>query len=216
MPAIENDYHIHSRFSDGNTSIRDIVERAIKLRLATIAIIDHFWPSLGSTRAGIGLIRERREIIETIGKEYPQIRILQGAEVDINSDGTMAPVAGGLNQFDLVIGSVHWGSDSRHWASAVTKAADNERFEILGHWNGYLSSYRSEHGMLVANALARNGIAVELSARYELRFEDFLTMAKDKGCMFTLGSDSHHISEIGRLKDQKQLADALDLPLKTF
>jgi DNA polymerase (family 10) len=216
MPAIQNDYHIHSSFSDGSTSIRDIVERAIKLRLETIAIIDHFWPSLGSKRAGIGLIKERQEVIETIRGEYPQIRILQGAEVDINSDGTMAPVAGGLDQFDLVIGSVHWGSDSRHWASAVARAADNERFEILGHWNGYLSSYRPEHGILVADALARKDIAVELSARYELRFEDFLTMAKDKGCMFTLGSDSHHISEIGRLKDQMQLADALDLPLKTF
>ncbi|MFW9884490.1 MAG: PHP domain-containing protein [Candidatus Thorarchaeota archaeon] len=216
MPAIENDYHIHSSFSDGNTSIRDIVERALKLRLATIAIIDHFWPSLGSTRAGVGLIKERQEAIETMRGEYPQIRVLQGAEVDINSDGTMAPVAGGLDQFDLVIGSVHWGSDSRHWASAITKAADNERFEILGHWNGYLSSYRPEHGMLVADALARNDIAVELSARYELRFEDFLTMAKDKECMFTLGSDSHHISEIGRLKDQMQLADALELTLKRF
>jgi histidinol phosphatase-like PHP family hydrolase len=216
MPTIQNDYHIHSSFSDGNTSIRNIVERAIKLRLESIAIIDHFWPSLGSTRAGIGLIKERQEAIEIMREEYPQIRILQGAEVDINSDGSMAPVAGGLNQFDLVIGSVHWGSDSRLWASAVTTAADNERFEILGHWNGYLTSYRPEHGELVADALARNDVAVELSARYELRFEDFLPMAKDKGCMFTLGSDSHHISEIGRLRDQIQLADALDLPLKTL
>jgi histidinol phosphatase-like PHP family hydrolase len=216
MPAVQNDYHIHSRFSDGNTSIRNIVERAIKLRLETIAIIDHFWPSMGSTRGGAGLIKERRESIETIREEYPQIRILEGAEVDINSDGTMAPVAGGLEQFDIIIGSVHWGSDSRHWASAVTGAADRERFEILGHWNGYLSSYRQEHGTMVADALARNEIAVELSARYELRFEDFLTLAKDKGCKFTLGSDSHHISEIGRLKDQIQLACALELPLTEF
>ncbi|MHA2004778.1 MAG: PHP domain-containing protein [Candidatus Thorarchaeota archaeon] len=216
MPAIQYDYHIHSSFSDGNTSIRNIVERAIKLRLETIAIIDHFWPSIGSTRGGINLIKERREAIETVRGEYPQIRILEGAEVDINSDGTMAPVAGGLDQFDIVIGSIHWGSDSRLWASAVSGAADRERFEILGHWNGYLSSYRPEHGNMVAEALARNKIAVELSARYELRFEDFLTLAKDKGCKFTLGSDSHHVSDIGRLKDQSQLASALELPLIEF
>lgn len=216
MPAIQYDYHIHSSFSDGNTSIRNIVERAIKLRLETIAIIDHFWPSIGSTRGGISLIKERREAIETIRGEYPQIRILEGAEVDINSDGTMAPVAGGLDQFDIVIGSVHWGSDSRLWASAVTGAADRERLDILGHWNGYLSSYRPEHGSMVAEALARNKIAVELSARYELRFEDFLILAKDKGCKFTLGSDSHHVSDIGRLKDQIQLANALELPLIGF
>jgi DNA polymerase (family 10) len=170
MPAVQNDYHIHSNFSDGNTSIRNIVERAIKLRLETIAIIDHFWPSMGSTRGGAGLIRERRESIDTMKGEYPQIRILEGVEVDINSDGTMAPVAGGLEQFDIVIGSIHWGSDSRLWASAVTGAAERESFDILGHWNGYLSSYRHEHGIMVAEALARNEIAIELNARYELRY----------------------------------------------
>ncbi len=216
MPAVRNDCHIHSSFSDGNTSIRRIVEQAVKLRLEMIVIVDHFWPSLGSTRGGIGLIKERRASIETVREEYPRIRILEGAEVDINSDGTMAPVAGGLEQFDIVIGSVHWASDSKHWASAVTRAADRERFEILGHWSGYLSSYRDEHGSMVADALARNGIAVEISARYELRFEEFLTTAKNKGCMFTLGSDSHHVSEIGRLRDQIQLAIALELPLAEF
>ena len=69
---------------------------------------------------------------------------------------------------------------------------------------------------MVAEALARNKIAVELSARYEIRFEDFLTLAKDKGCKFTLGSDSHHVSKIGRIKDQLQLANALELPLIEF
>ena len=162
------------------------------------------------------MIKERRESIETLRGEYPQIRILEGAEVDINSDGTMAPVAGGLDQFDIIIGSVHWGSDSRHWASAVAGAANRERFEILGHWNGYLSSYRPEHGVMVAEALARNDVAVELSARYEPRYEDFLTLAKDNGCKFTIGSDAHHVSEIGRLKELIQLAKALDLPLIEF
>ncbi|MHA2142452.1 MAG: PHP domain-containing protein [Candidatus Thorarchaeota archaeon] len=216
MPAVRSDYHIHSSFSDGNTSIRKIVEQAIKLRLETIAIIDHFWPSMGSMRGGIGLIKERRESIETLRDEYPHIRILEGAEVDINSDGSMAPVAGGLDQFDIVVGSVHWGSDSKHWASAVKGAASNERFEILGHWDGYLSSYRPEHGLMVANALAQNGIAVELSARYEPTYEEFLTVARDNGCKFSIGSDSHYISEIGRLKGLIQLADALELPLIEF
>jgi histidinol phosphatase-like PHP family hydrolase len=135
MPAIQYDYHIHSSFSDGNTSIRNIVERAIKLRLETIAIIDHFWPSIGSTRGGINLIKERREAIETVRGEYPQIRILEGAEVDINSDGTMAPVAGGLDQFDIVIGSIHWGSDSRlfgHQQFQVQLTERDSKFWVIG------------------------------------------------------------------------------------
>ncbi|MFW9845923.1 MAG: PHP domain-containing protein [Candidatus Thorarchaeota archaeon] len=210
------DVHIHTDFSDGSSSVRAMVERGVKLRLGTIAIVDHFWPSMGARKGGISLVKERRETIELLREEYPQIKILEGVEVDIGSDGSLAPVAGGLEQFDLVIGSVHWGSDSRHWASAVTGAAERESFDILGHWNGYLTSYRQEHGAMVAETLAMNDIAVELNSRYELRYEEFLSLTRDKGCMFSVGSDSHHESEVGRIQEQLHIANALDLPLLDF
>ncbi|MHA2378423.1 MAG: PHP domain-containing protein [Candidatus Thorarchaeota archaeon] len=215
MSTNRTDLHIHSDFSDGHASVEDIVRHAAGLRLDTIAIVDHFWPSLGSRRGGLNLIEERRRILKNIRQHYPKLRVLEGAEVDIMSDGTIAPVAGGLGQFNFVIGSVHWGSDSLLWSSAVAKAATFRSFDILGHWDGYLNSFRREHGERVAKALADNEIAVELSLRYEPLFEGFLEMARDYGCRFTLGSDSHGLSTIGKLHDLSQLADALDLPLLT-
>ncbi|MFW9800729.1 MAG: hypothetical protein ACFFD9_09850, partial [Candidatus Thorarchaeota archaeon] len=161
----------------------DILNRTSNLRMDTIAIVDHFWPSLGSRKAGIGLIEERRRILAELRPNYTETRVLEGAEVDIMSNGTMAPVAGGLEQFDLVIGSVHWGSNSLQWASAVAKAAEGGQFHILGHWDGFLNSFQLEHGKIVATALADNGIAVELSMRYEPLFEGFLEVARDLGCM---------------------------------
>ncbi|MHA2602396.1 MAG: PHP domain-containing protein [Candidatus Thorarchaeota archaeon SMTZ1-83] len=213
MPGNRTDLHIHSDFSDGHASVENIIRHASGMRLDIIAIVDHFWPSLGSRKGGIGLIEERRRLLDNITDHYPKLKVLEGAEVDIMSDGTLAPVAGGLDQFNLVIGSVHWGSDSFLWSSAVAKAAATQSFDILGHWDGYLTSFRKQHGEKVAKALADNEVAVELSLRYEPVFEGFLEMARNYGCKFTLGSDSHGLSTIGKLHELSQLAEALDLPL---
>ncbi|MGY5875191.1 MAG: PHP domain-containing protein [Candidatus Thorarchaeota archaeon] len=207
------DLHIHSDYSDGRCSVSEVVTRAISLRLDTIAIADHFWPSVGSRRKGFGAINARRREIEDMRLANPSIRILDAAEVDIESNGKMASVAGGMDQFDLVIGSVHHSGGSRMWASTIEKVLQNYNFDILGHWDGYLTSYSKEDAERVASILAEKKVAVELNLRYETEHEDFFEMAKDQGCMFTLGSDSHSVNTIGQLDRQIKIARSLGLPL---
>lgn len=213
MFATRYDLHVHSSYSDGNNDISDIIHRANMLHLEAIAITDHFWPSMGSQRGGINIIENRRHEIDTGRSDYPKLSILDGAEVDIQSNGTLAPVAGGLEQFDIVIGSFHWISDSRTWASALTKALQNPQFQILGHWDGYLSSYQQEDGHAVVEALAGTGIAIELNGRYISEQTGFLEMARDCGCIFSLGSDSHSVETIGQLDFQRKLAEDFELDL---
>ena len=213
MNPRKSDLHIHSHFSDGVETIRAIVERAAQLRLEIIGIVDHFWPCIGSNQGGIGLIRERRGAIEAARADFPKIRVLDGAEIDIMPDGTFSQVAGGHEQFDLVIGSVHWGSDSSRWAPAVIGASKRGVMQILGHFDGYLSTYRQADGEIVAAALAENDIAVELNSRYPPDNIGFFETAKDQGCRFTLGSDAHWLNGVGRNEEQAKLADALNLPL---
>ena len=205
--------HIHSSFSDGAETIGAIVERAVQLRLEIIAICDHFWPSIGSNQGGIGLIRERREAIEAARADFPKIRVLDGAEIDIMPDGTFSQVAGGHEQFDHVIGSVHWGSDSSRWASAVIGASKRGVMQVLGHFDGYLSTYKQANGEIVAAALAENEVAVELNSRYPPDNLGFFETARDQGCRFTLGSDAHWLNGVGRTGEQAKLAEALKLPL---
>jgi len=213
MFATRYDLHVHSSYSDGYADISDILQRANMLKLETIAIIDHFWPSVGSQRGGIKTIESRRHEIDTGRSDSPKLSILDGAELDIQSNGTLAPVAGGLEQFDIIIGSFHWVSDSRTWASALTKALKKPQFQILGHWDGYLSSYQEEDGRAVAEAMAGTGIAIELNGRYMSEHTEFLELARDTGCIFSLGSDSHSVETIGQLDYQRKLASDLELDL---
>ncbi|MHA1965214.1 MAG: PHP domain-containing protein [Candidatus Thorarchaeota archaeon] len=207
------DLHIHSNYSDGASSIDEIVQRAASLKLKTIAIADHFWPSMGSRKGGLNFIERRRYEIENNRNDYPDLTILDAAEVDIQSNGELAPVAGGLEQFDLVIGSFHWFTDSTRWASALVQALRKKEFQILGHWDGYLSSYREEDGRMVAEAIAAAEVAIELNGRYSIEHVGFLELAKSYGCIFTLGSDSHHTSTVGNLGFLEKLAKSMNLTI---
>ena len=213
MKPYRYDLHIHSTFSDGLASINEITDRAHVLHLDAIAITDHFWPSLGSRHDGKNIIENRRKQIEKRRMNFPSILILDGVEVDIQSNGEFAPVEGGLSQFDLVIGSFHWVTDSTHWVSALQKTLRKQDFHILGHWDGYLSSYRDEDGELAAGLLADAGVAIELSSRYVTENSDFLDHAKTAGCKFTLGSDSHKIETVGQLEFQRKLAMDYELEM---
>jgi len=213
MCATGYDLHIHSSYSDGNCTVSEITQRANKLRLSAVAITDHFWPSLGSVRGGKSIIENRRFEIETARSDYPKLVILDGTEVDIQPNGSLAPVSGGLEQFDIVIGSFHWMSDSRTWSAALIKALRNPQFQVLAHWDGYLSSYREADGQAVVKHLVEAGVAVELSKRYLSEHTDFFESARDAGCKFTLGSDSHSIETIGQLDYQNKLASDLELEL---
>ncbi len=205
------DLHVHTNYSDGVSSVDEVVQRAAFLKLRTIAIVDHFWPSMGSRRGGKNFIEQRRHEIENSRNDYPDLSILDAAEVDIQSNGELAAVAGGLAQFDIVIGSFHWFTDSTRWASALVKALRRNEFQILGHWDGYLSSYREEDGRIAAQALADAGVAIELNGRYSVEHVGFLELAKSYDCVFSLGSDSHHVSTVGDLDFQEKLATSMEL-----
>ncbi|MHA1341821.1 MAG: PHP domain-containing protein [Promethearchaeota archaeon] len=97
------DLHMHSPFSDGQINLDLQIRTAIKLGLKIIGFADHIFPFAiykhpkdGSIQPS-GLVncfsadflKYRKEVLRYYDKKYPQIRILNGGEIDIYPHGTL-------------------------------------------------------------------------------------------------------------------------------
>jgi len=106
---IKGDLHLHTKWSDGAHTVRQMVEAAKKKGYKYIAITDH---SQSLKFAG-GLTEERlREQIEEIQKlnqELSDFTVLTGIEVDIKSDGGLDFSDEILSKLDVVVAAIHSG-----------------------------------------------------------------------------------------------------------
>ena len=96
------DLHVHTNFSDGNHTPRQMVEAALEKGMATLGFSDHSYTSFDlSCCIPLDKLPEYRSCIQALKAEYrDRIRILLGIEQDLYSD---FPAEG----YDYIIGSVH-------------------------------------------------------------------------------------------------------------
>lgn len=119
----EFDLHMHTPFSDGQINLDLQIQTAIHLGLKIIGFADHInqfsgytHPTDGSIQPGgfvriysAEKLRYRKGIIRYLGKKYPQIRLLNGAEIDILPNGSLSLPRGITPDFfDYVLVSKHF------------------------------------------------------------------------------------------------------------
>lgn len=104
---IRGDLHMHTHWSDGRDSVDAMVAAAVALGYEYVAITDHS-PTSGASRnlTEESVARQRDEIAEA-RERYPFITILHGCEVDILGDGTLDFPDHVLEDFDIVLASLH-------------------------------------------------------------------------------------------------------------
>ena len=104
------DLHMHSTWSDGKNTIREMVEACLKRGHQYMVITDHS-RSLGIAN-GLSIERllaqaeEVRQINDEMGD---RIQVLAGTEMDIKADGSLDYPDEVLAQLDFVIASLHSG-----------------------------------------------------------------------------------------------------------
>jgi histidinol-phosphatase (PHP family) len=157
MP-LPGDYHVHTRFSDGEGEPAQCVERALALGLPEIGITDHLTPSVLGAEGDWSISHERLDeyvrVVRAAAARYPEITVLLGVEVDY-VPGTELELAGLLDAypFDYVIGGLHYvdgfsfddppNRDDRRWDDAaslyaryyelVSSAAVSGLFDVVAH-----------------------------------------------------------------------------------
>ncbi|MBN2199644.1 MAG: DNA polymerase/3'-5' exonuclease PolX [Candidatus Aminicenantes bacterium] len=201
---IRGDLHVHSDWSDGRMTLRDIREAGRRLGYAYIAVCDH---SRSAAYAG-GLSPER---LARQGKEIERLNqgakgfvLLKGAEVDILGDGTLDFPDRILEKLDFVVASIHSGF-RKNVTERMIKALSNPLVSTIGHPTGRLISGREGYEVdlkKVMDAARKTGVALELNAffdRLDLN-ETHLRQARKLGIKISIGTDTHQAGGLDMMR----------------
>ncbi|MFC1623745.1 DNA polymerase/3'-5' exonuclease PolX [Candidatus Omnitrophota bacterium] len=204
---IKGDLHVHSSWSDGGSSIEEMVVRARKLGYEYIAITDH---SQGLKIAG-GLNKEelktKKKEIEKLNRKYKDIKILFGAEVDIDSDGKLDYPDDVLRDMDVVIGAIHSGfkQSSEKSTGRIIKACKNKYVHIIAHPTGRLWGAREPYEINLKEILRvakDTNTALEINSfpqRLDLNDVN-CRMAKDLGVRLAINTDAHIADQLETMR----------------
>jgi putative hydrolase len=207
--ALRGDCHVHSDWSDGGATIREMAEAACELGREYVVLSDHS-PSL-TVANGLTAERLERQLAEVaqLNAELAPFRILTGIEVDILADGSLDQTPELLSRLDVVVGSVH--SELRMAERPMTRrmvtALADPNLDILGHCTGRMKTRKRNRpestfdADIVFAAAARFDKAIEVNARPE-RLDPpkrLLRLALEAGCRVAIDSDAHYPGQLAWL-----------------
>jgi DNA polymerase (family 10) len=203
---IKGDLHLHTRLTDGSSTIAEMVRAAAERGYAYMAITDHSQAlgiTGGLTEAELG---DEHAQIRALQPTYPDMRLLCGVEVDIHIDERLDCSDEFLASCDIVVASIH--SALQKPASVQTgrllAAINNPHVDVIAHPTGRLLGKRPGYEIdlpVVLDALARTGTAVEVSGQPE-RLDldsDAIKAAIERAVMLVLNTDAHAHDQIGGL-----------------
>jgi len=193
---VRGDLHVHSDWSDGSLSLKELAEAARQMGYEYIAVCDH--SRSAAYAGGLSPERLRRQIreIDKVNRTLRGVRLLKGVEVDILADGRLDLPDSVLGLLDFVVASVHSGF-RKNVTARMIKAMSNPLVRVIGHPTGRLISGREGYEVnleKVMEAAREKGTALELNAYFDRLdlHELHLKQAKDKGLRISLGTDTHH------------------------
>lgn len=232
------DLHTHTHFSDGEGTVQDSVDQAVKLGLSLLAITDHFAEPL-NYRMTVLELQELAAIVK--GKDYP-IPVLLGVETGIEG---IVPKE--LNQqVDFIIRSVHYlrnpvqaktPLDALYWEEYKKEVLNLLRTggDVLGHVEGYLplplgdlqTTFEERRALdrqvaekfftrdwqeEVARLAVKNQVAIELHSFTQTPRLDFIRICQQAGCIFSVGSDAHPTYNVGKIDWAFEVINELNIP----
>jgi DNA polymerase (family X) len=204
MDDIRADLHMHTTWSDGRLSVRDMVEEARKRGLKYIVITDHS-RSLGIANGlSIERLMQQREEVRQVDEEMGEaIRVFHGTEMDINADGSLDYPDEVLAELDFVIASLH--VSLRQERDQITRrllnAIENPHVDLIGHPRGQLIPDRDPADLdmdAVFEAAARHNTALEINAnprRLDLEAQ-YARRAVEMGVLLSINTDAHQATEL--------------------
>ena len=204
---IRSDLHMHTTWSDGTLSIRQMAEAAKARGRQYIVITDHSQYSAIANGLSVERILQQQAEVRQVDREMgPDFRVFHGVEMDIRSDGTMDYPDEVLAQLDFVVASLHFSL--RQERAVITRrllnAIENPHVDLIGHPRGQLINEREPADLdmdAVFEAARKHGTALEVNAnpaRLDLEAQ-YSRRAVELGIPICIDTDAHSAEDMDKL-----------------
>jgi histidinol phosphatase-like PHP family hydrolase len=204
--VIKCDLQMHTTWSDGHSTLDEMVGAAALRGYTHIAITDHSKGLAIAHGMDEDRLAQQGEIIDAIngsGTSPGQMRVLRSIEVNLGLDGSIDMDSAALAGLDIVHGAFHSKLRLREdQTDRYIAALRNPDLHILGHPRGRMFNHRiglHADWHAVFEAAARLDKAVEIDGyadRQDLNVE-LLGIARETGVRVSIGSDAHHVVDLG-------------------
>lgn len=203
LADIKGDFHVHSEWSDGRPTIRELALAARDRGYQYLGISDHSAGLPIARGLTIERLREQWRVIDQINEEIPEVRLLRASEVEVHADGSLDFPDEILSELDIVIASLHSGlrRPTAELTQRLIHVLRNPNVDIIAHPTGRIIDRRpgAEYDWEAVLPVAREtGTALEIDgdpARLDLN-EEHVRMAARAGVRISIDSDAHNLSSL--------------------
>jgi DNA polymerase (family X) len=200
--------HVHSNWSDGGSTIREMAEATLAMGMSYLGMCDHSQVAAYANGLTPDRVKRQHEEIDQLNDEFAgRLRILKGTECDILKDGALDYDDATLASFDFVVASIHgnFNLPPNEQTQRLIHALENPYCSILGHPTGRILLQREGYNPDLEAVLARAGelgVAVELNGdphRLDLDWR-FVRFATERGVHIPITTDAHSPAGLGNLR----------------
>ncbi len=200
--------HVHSTWSDGQVSIREMAEATLALGKEYLGMCDHSKVAAYAHGLTEDAVRRQHEEIDRLNEEFAgRLRILKGTECDILRDGRLDYDDATLASFDFVVASIHshFQLSPAEQTQRLLRAMENPYCSILGHPTGRIllgrAGYQPDMEAVIDRA-GELGVAIELNAdphRFDLDWR-LHRYATERGVRIPICPDAHSTAGLANVR----------------
>jgi DNA polymerase (family 10) len=205
MPHIRGDLHSHTNWSDGRDTTEHMVQAARRLGYEYFAITDHSERAFASRTLAVGDVSKQRAEIEAVRSRVSGIEVLHGVEVDILHDGTLDFPDHVLEDFDIVLASLHddGGHDGARLTERYLSAMRHPLVNVITHPTNRSPGARAGYDLdfeRLFDAAVATGTAMEVDgAPGHLDMDGAVARrAVERGVTVVVDSDCHRAENLAR------------------
>jgi DNA polymerase (family 10) len=203
---LRGDLQTQTNWTDGANSIEDMAREAKRHGLQYVAVTDHTKGLAMTGGCDEKKLRKQMAAIDELNTKGLGIRLLKGAEVNINKDGTLDIDDETLAMLDVVGVAVHahFNLSRDDQTRRVVRAMENPHADILFHPTGRLIGKREAYDIDIDEVIKtakRTGTVLEIDAfpdRMDLK-DEHARKAVEAGVKLVIDSDAHHTNHFGVL-----------------